>query len=45
MQLLFAIICTNFINTVTDTGFVGVKCVQVLSDDADKSWLHNNRTA
>jgi len=38
MQLLFPTICTNFINTVKDMGFEGVTCVQVLSDDADKSW-------
>jgi hypothetical protein len=50
-QLLFVIICTNFINTVKDMGFEGVTCVQVLSDDADKSWgskmtelLHNRNT-
>ena len=37
-QLLFPIICTNFINTVRDMGFEGVTCVQALSEDADKSW-------
>ena len=37
-QLLVAIICTNFINTVREMGFEGVTFVQVLSDDADECW-------